>query len=152
MKYDVKNEHGQLTYGSFQEVYVLYQRRFVSDDDMVRRHGTDRWIPAGLMPELRGSRDLVKDRSTPVYATVLGMFFVSLGVLLVKTHTVGLGTIGFWLGALFAVASLTGLAYYFRKRARLVSAQRTLAGAELKAAVSPFSATGTSHGQGSEER
>jgi hypothetical protein len=84
VKYDVKNEHGQLTFGSFRELRVLYQREFVSDDDLVRRHGDDRWVPAGLMPELKGSRQLVKDRSTPVWVSVALTFVFFLCYLAIR--------------------------------------------------------------------
>ena len=84
MKYDVKNEHGQLTFGSLKELYVLYQREFVSDDDLVRREGTDRWVPAGSMPELKGSRELVADKSTPVWAAMALLFVFFLCWLAIK--------------------------------------------------------------------
>lgn len=70
MKYEVKNRHGQLTFGSLRELVVLYQREFVSDGDLVRRHGTERWIRAGDMAELQGSRERVADHTQRVWLVI----------------------------------------------------------------------------------
>jgi len=55
-KYHVRNEHGELVVGSYAELRTLYLRQFISDDDEVRRDGSERWVKAGQMPELRGAK------------------------------------------------------------------------------------------------
>jgi hypothetical protein len=83
---------------------------------------------------------------------VLCTFFVTLGMLLFKTGAVRAGWWTWWLGALVSLGILIALAWYFRKRATLISTKRTLAWSKPGAAVSPLSATGNPHGQGTEER
>jgi len=56
MKYFIRNEHGELRVQSYAELRTLYQRQFLSDDDEVRREGSDRWVKAGQMPDLRAIR------------------------------------------------------------------------------------------------
>ncbi len=55
-KYHVRNEHGELVVGSYAELRTLYLRQFISDDDEVRREGTERWVKAGQMPDLRTAK------------------------------------------------------------------------------------------------
>lgn len=55
-KFFVRNQDGELTVSNFAELRTLYLRQFISDDDEVRRDGTDRWQKAGLMPELRTAK------------------------------------------------------------------------------------------------
>ncbi len=53
MKYQVRNANGQLTVGSYAELRTLYHRQFISDDDEICREGSDQWIKAGNMPDLK---------------------------------------------------------------------------------------------------
>jgi hypothetical protein len=38
---------------TYAELRVLYRRQFISDDDEIRRAGSDRWVRAGDMPDLK---------------------------------------------------------------------------------------------------
>ena len=147
MKYDVKNEHGQLTFGSFKELYVLYQRQFVSDDDLVRRHGTDQWVPAGRMPELKGSRALVADKSTPWWSAVMALFIGAALITLFRTKTLSAGwLVGF--SAFFAVVAVA--AFAIRRRSMLT--KRFLARPSRSEAVSASASAGNDHGESTGER
>jgi hypothetical protein len=53
MRYDVKTEDGQLSYGSLAEVQSLYRQGFISSGDMVKPESSTRWVKAGDMPVLR---------------------------------------------------------------------------------------------------
>jgi len=55
-RYHVRNKDGELVVGSFAELQTLYAQQFLSDDDEVRREGSERWTRAGLMPELRTAK------------------------------------------------------------------------------------------------
>lgn len=56
MKFYVRNEHGELVVPTYGELRKLYEKQFIDDEDEVRREGSDRWIKAGQMPELREAR------------------------------------------------------------------------------------------------
>ncbi len=56
MKFFIRTERGELTVQSYAELRTLYQRQFLSDEDEVRRDGSDRWTKAGQMPDLRAIR------------------------------------------------------------------------------------------------
>jgi hypothetical protein len=56
MKFHVRNEDGELEVPSYAELRKLYEHQFITDDDEVRREGTQRWVKAGQMPELRGAK------------------------------------------------------------------------------------------------
>lgn len=57
MQYVIKNAQGQeLVCPSLADLLSLYAQGFVSDDDMVRSETSTRWVRAGDMPALRGSR------------------------------------------------------------------------------------------------
>ena len=55
-KFHVRNQDGELEVGSFAELRTLYLRQFISDDDEVRREGSERWQKAGVMPDLRTAK------------------------------------------------------------------------------------------------
>ncbi len=140
VRYEVKNVHGQLTFGSLRELRTLYQREFLSDDDLVRREGTDRWIPAGLMPELKGSRELVVDHSSRVWG-VVGL--VALVACVVGMLKVGAGMAALIVFGLCAFAVAAAVAFMVARRRRN-AALATRQGGE---ATSPPPANGTLHGQ-----
>ncbi len=56
MRYEVKVEDKQLTFGSLGELRALYAQGFVSADDLVRPEGSERWVRAGQMPVLRAAQ------------------------------------------------------------------------------------------------
>lgn len=55
-KFYVRSEGRELTVNSMAELRTLYLRQFVSDEDEIRREGSDRWQKAGLMPDLKSAK------------------------------------------------------------------------------------------------
>jgi len=53
MRYFVRNQHGELTVKDYAELRTLYHRQFIGDEDEIRRDGSERWVKAGSMPDLR---------------------------------------------------------------------------------------------------
>lgn len=53
MKITVRHEGHELVFPSFRDFAAMYQMKFVGPEDLVRREGSERWIKAGDMPELR---------------------------------------------------------------------------------------------------
>jgi hypothetical protein len=53
MKYDVKSEDGQLSFGSLAEVQALYRQGFIAPGDLVKPENSSRWVKAGDMPVLK---------------------------------------------------------------------------------------------------
>lgn len=56
MRFHVRNQYGELEVGSYAELRTLYLRQFISDDDEIRREGTEGWVKAGAMPDLRSAK------------------------------------------------------------------------------------------------
>ena len=57
-RYVIKGREGQeLVCPSLADLHALYSQGFLADDDLVRMEGSQRWIPAGSMPALRGVRE-----------------------------------------------------------------------------------------------
>jgi hypothetical protein len=57
MRYLVRDTRGrELTVPSLEVLHALYHQGFLGDDDQVRRENDDRWVRAGAMPALEGSR------------------------------------------------------------------------------------------------
>lgn len=61
-RYVIRSSQGQeLLCPSLADLHALYSQGFLSDDDMVRMEGSQRWVPAGSMPALRGVRERKTD-------------------------------------------------------------------------------------------
>lgn len=57
-RYVIRNREGEeLLCPSLADLHALYAQGFLSDDDLVRPEGAERWTPAGRMPALHGVRD-----------------------------------------------------------------------------------------------
>jgi hypothetical protein len=56
MKFHIRNGDGELVVPSYAELRTLYLRKFIADDDEIRREGSDQWIRAGQMPDLRTAK------------------------------------------------------------------------------------------------
>lgn len=54
MKIYVRHGADELMFPSFRDFVSMYQLKFVSPDDLVRRENSERWVRAGDLPELRG--------------------------------------------------------------------------------------------------
>ena len=46
----------ELVCPSLADLHALYTQGFLSDEDLVRADGSERWVAAGSMPALRGAR------------------------------------------------------------------------------------------------
>lgn len=61
-RYVIRSRQGQeLVCPSLADLHALYSQGFLSDDDLVRMEGSQRWTPAGSMPALRGVRERKTD-------------------------------------------------------------------------------------------
>jgi hypothetical protein len=57
VRYQVRDTRGrELTVPSLEVLHALYHQGFLGDDDQVRRETDERWVRAGAMPALEGSR------------------------------------------------------------------------------------------------
>jgi hypothetical protein len=67
-RYVIRSSEGQeLVCPSLADLHALYSQGFLADDDLVRMEGSQRWVPAGSMPALRG----VRERKTDVRKAVV---------------------------------------------------------------------------------
>ena len=56
-RYLVRDREGrELAVPSLDDLHALYDQGFLGDDDLVRQEQDERWIRAGAMPALAGSR------------------------------------------------------------------------------------------------
>lgn len=61
-RYLIRGREGQeLVCPSLADLHALYSQGFLSDDDLVKMEGSQRWVPAGSMPALRGVRERKAD-------------------------------------------------------------------------------------------
>jgi hypothetical protein len=61
-RYVIRSSEGQeLVCPSLADLHALYSQGFLSDDDLVRMEGSQRWVAAGSMPALRGVRERKTD-------------------------------------------------------------------------------------------
>jgi hypothetical protein len=75
MRYEVKVDDQQLTFGSLQELRNLYMQGFVSPDDLVRPENSERWVRAGTMPVLRAAKPKAKVETRMVLILALTILF-----------------------------------------------------------------------------
>ncbi len=69
MRYFVRNARGEeLTCPTLGDLAALYAQGFLEDHDLVRAERSERWVPAGKLPALRGLRER---RREPWKVTVL---------------------------------------------------------------------------------
>lgn len=85
MGYRVRNEHGELRFGSFGELRDAYFNELVGPDDEVLEDGSTHWRKASTLPKLMSA---VNERPSPLqqqakwYALAGGVFLVGLGLFL----------------------------------------------------------------------
>jgi anti-sigma-K factor RskA len=61
-RYVIKGREGQeLVCPSLADLHALYSQGFLSDEDLVRMEGSQRWVAAGSMAALRGVRERKTD-------------------------------------------------------------------------------------------
>lgn len=87
MKLQVRSSGGELTVPSQKEFLLLWQRGIIAPDDLVKRDGIDRWVPAAELPWIRGmSADARKDGRRLVWITVALMVLGLLAVFYLQNH------------------------------------------------------------------
>jgi hypothetical protein len=87
MKLDVRHAGGELTVGSQKELLQLLRSGIVDSEDLVRREGQERWVPAGELPWIRGSRlDAHKDNRRLLWITVALMVLGLCGALYIQSR------------------------------------------------------------------
>jgi hypothetical protein len=58
VRYFVRNARGEeLTCPTLGDLAALYAQGFLEDHDLVRAERSERWVPAGKLPALRGLRE-----------------------------------------------------------------------------------------------
>jgi hypothetical protein len=57
MKLYVRHAGGELTVPDQKEFLLLWNRGVIAGDDLVRREGVERWVPAADLPWIRGLRE-----------------------------------------------------------------------------------------------
>ena len=106
MKLQVRHAGGELTVGSHKEFLLLWQRGIIAPDDMVKREGIDRWVPAAELPWIRGSRqDARRDNRRLMWITLAMMVLGLLAVLYVQRHATTVARRVLPKGAVHAVPS-----------------------------------------------
>ena len=84
MRFHVRHAEQELTLPSFADLASLYRVQFISDDDMVRREGSERWMRVGDLPELRAlhlyDRSSTRRAFNVVLWLLLGAFAVAVTV------------------------------------------------------------------------
>jgi hypothetical protein len=62
VRYFIRSAKGEeLVCPSLADLHALYTQGFLADDDLVRQESSQRWVPAGSMPALRGVRERRSD-------------------------------------------------------------------------------------------
>jgi hypothetical protein len=87
MKLDVRHAGGELTVGSQKEFLKLYRTGIIAADDLVRREGHTRWVPAGELPGISSMREQGrKDNRRLFYITLVMMVVGLVAALWVQSH------------------------------------------------------------------
>jgi hypothetical protein len=75
MRYEVKTQDGQLSFGSLQEVQALYRQGFVAPSDLVKPENSTRWVPAGEMPVLKVTERHSSSQGRMAYRVAFAILF-----------------------------------------------------------------------------
>lgn len=87
MKLYVRHAGGELTVPDQKEFFVLWNRGFITGDDLVRREGIERWVPASELPWIRNRREDDKADNRRLFWLTLALMVLGLGaVLWVQSH------------------------------------------------------------------
>ena len=78
MKLDVRHAGGELTVGSQKEFLKLYRTGIIAEDDLVRREGQTRWVPAGQLPWIHSMREQGRKDNRRLFLLTLAMMVVGL--------------------------------------------------------------------------
>jgi hypothetical protein len=87
MKLDVRHAGGELTVGSQKEFLKLYWTGVIADDDLVRREGQTRWVPAGQLPWISAMREQGHKDNRRLFFITLAMMIVGLAAAIwIQSH------------------------------------------------------------------
>lgn len=91
MKVYVRSDGGELACRSFGELQELFRLSLVGEDDLVRREGSERWVRAGDLPELRRLRQHQREERHFLAWALLAALLVTLAMVLaaqlqLRTH------------------------------------------------------------------
>ena len=78
MKVYVRHEGNELMFPSFKELQVMYRLKFIAPEDLVRKEFSDRWTPAGDLPELR--RAQASEKMGRAFALMMWLMLATLAV------------------------------------------------------------------------
>lgn len=83
MRYVIRSPDGkELLCPSLADLHALYAQGFLSDEDLVRAESSQRWLPAGSMPALRGVRERRADpRKVALVLAAAAILTVALALL-----------------------------------------------------------------------
>ena len=85
IRYVIKGREGQeLVCPSLADLHALYSQGFLSDEDLVRMEGSQRWVPAGSMPALHGVRERRSDLRNSVLVLAAALLLAFALALLVR--------------------------------------------------------------------
>ena len=88
MKYFVRNEHGELTFGSIHELRAMFDQGMVGPDDEVRPEDSQSWRKAAAIPELRASAAAkAEGKGWGTFALVTTVCLVAALAALVRFHS-----------------------------------------------------------------
>lgn len=95
MRYRVRNEHGELTFESFEALKEAFRQSLVDPDDDVMEEGAATWRKASTVPKLMESREAkppLMQTEARWYVIAIVVFAVGAGVLITlkKNNYVGL--------------------------------------------------------------
>jgi hypothetical protein len=78
MKLTVRHAGGELVVPSQRELLLLFQCGVIAPEDLVRRDGAERWVPASELPWLRGSAREERRDGRRLFWITLTLMVVSL--------------------------------------------------------------------------
>src|SRR5256885_1887597 len=87
MKLDVRHAGGELTVGSQKEFLKLYRTGIIAADDLVRREGQTRWVPAGQLPGISSMHEQGRKDNRRLFFITLAMMVLGLvAALWIQSH------------------------------------------------------------------
>ena len=89
MRYHVRNDRGEeLVCPSLSDLAALYSQGFLEDHELVRPESSERWVPAGSLPALRGLREGKRD-GRKMAALLAAALVLGLGLFLLARLRLG---------------------------------------------------------------
>ena len=87
MKLYVRHAGGELTVPDQREFLVLWNRGVIAGDDLVRREGIERWVPASDLPWIQSRREGDQADNRRLFRLTLALMVLGLcAVLWVQSH------------------------------------------------------------------